>query len=241
MEPIYQQSYTLSHIHTDRFGRLTPAALLYLVQEVSGDHCHLLGADGDQLGNLFWAISRTKVEVERLPKLGQTLTLETWPMPTTRVAYPRAVVAKDETGRECFRAISLWVLMDDKTRQMVLPGMSGVEVDGILRGGELSAPRAVPARPMEKTALRTVGYTLLDQNGHMNNTRYMDWVADLLPSSFHEEHPFKGFTVCYMAEARESDEISLDHDLDEAGNLTVCARRGGKNGEERIFSAQVQF
>ena len=241
MEKVYKQDILLSHIHTDRFGRLTPAALLYLVQEVSGEHCHLLGADGETLGQLFWAISRTKVEVAQLPRLGQTLTLETWPMPTTRVAYPRAVVAKDETGRECFRAISLWVLMDGESRQMVLPGMSGVEVDGILRGGELSVPRAVPARPMEKTALRTVGYTLLDQNGHMNNTRYMDWVADLLPSSFHENHPFKGFTVCYLTEAREGDEISLDYHLDEAENLTVCAHRAGETGEERIFSAQVQF
>ena len=241
MEPIYQEKITLSHIHTDRFGRLTPAALLYLAQEVSGAHCHLLGADGDTLGNLFWAISRTKVEIENLPKLNQTITLETWPMPTTRVAYPRAVVAKDEDGRVCFQVISLWVLMDMASRQMVLPGASGVEVNGILRGGELSVPRAVPAQEVTGSAKQRVGYSLLDQNGHMNNTRYMDWVADLLDSSFHENHPVRGFTVCYMAEAREGDNVTLDFGLSEEGLFTVFGRRGSETGEDRVFSAQVQF
>ncbi len=241
MTQSYKQEVLLSHIHTDRFGRLTPAALLYLVQEVAGEHCHLLGADGEALGNLFWAISRTKVEVEQLPKLGQTITLETWPMPTTRVAYPRAVVARDETGRVCFRAISLWVLMDKLTRQMVLPGASGVAVEGFLTGDELSVPRAVPMRPAENSTPRTVGFSLLDQNGHMNNTRYMDWVADLLPSSFHQDHPVKGFTVCYLSEAREGDKVTLDFDLSEEAVFTVCGRRDGENGDGRIFSAQMQF
>ena len=241
MKQIYKQEVILSHMHTDRFGRLTPAALLYLVQEAAGAHCRLLGADGDRLGNLFWAVSRTKVEVEQLPRIGQTVTVETWPMPTTRVAYPRAVVARDEAGRVCFRAISLWVLMDKRTRQMALPGVSGVVVDGILQGNELSVPRAVPMRPAENSAERTVGFSLLDQNGHMNNTRYMDWVADLLPSSFHETHPVKGFTVCYLSEAREGDIVTLDFDLSEEAVFTVCGHRDGENGDGRIFTAQVQF
>lgn len=241
MKQIYQQEVILSNMHTDRFGRLTPAALLYLVQEAAGAHSRLLGADGDRLGNLFWAVSRTKVEVEQLPRIGQTVTVETWPMPTTRVAYPRAVVARDEAGRVCFRAISLWVLMDKRTRQMALPGVSGVVVDGILQGNELSVPRAVPMRPAENSAERTVGFSLLDQNGHMNNTRYMDWVADLLPSSFHETHPVKGFTVCYLSEAREGDKVTLDFDLSEEAVFTVCGHRDGENSDGRIFTAQVQF
>lgn len=241
MKQIYKQEVILSNMHTDRFGRLTPAALLYLVQEAAGAHSRLLGADGDQLGNLFWAVSRTKVEVEQLPRIGQTVTVETWPMPTTRVAYPRAVVARDEADRVCFRAISLWVLMDKRTRQLALPGVSGVVVDGILQGNELSVPRAVPMRPSENSAERTVGFSLLDQNGHMNNTRYMDWVADLLPSSFQETHPVKGFTVCYLSEAREGDKVTLDFDLSEEAVFTVCGHRDGENSDGRIFTAQVQF
>ena len=239
MKPIYKQQFTLSHIHVDRYGRATPATLLYLVQEAAGQHCALLEVDHDNLSKtgLFWAVTRNRVQITQLPRLGQTITVETWPMPTTRVAYPRSVVAFDEHGNELFRSISLWVLMDRESRGMVLPGKSGVVVDGTLTGTELEAPRAIATRPMEHTATRTVGYSLLDRNGHMNNTRYLDWVYDLLPSAFHEGHPVQEFTVCYLNEALEGEEITLSYELTQEPVLTVDAQREGN----RIFSAQVLF
>lgn len=239
MEAFYKQDFTLSHIHVDRFGRATPATLLYLVQEAAGTHSNLLEVGHDTLSksNLFWAVTRNRVQITRLPRLGETITVETWPMPTTRVAYPRSVVAYDQSHKELFRSISLWVLMDSRTRGMLLPGKSGITVTGTLTGTELTAPHAIATRPMENTVSRTVGYTLLDRNGHMNNTRYMDWVDDLLPSDFHEGHPVQEFTVCYLNEAREGEEIALSYELTDGPTLTVDAQREG----QRIFSAQLHF
>ena len=239
MEPIYKQEFTIDHIHVDCFGRAKPSVLLYFVQEAAGKHCSLLSVDRDALmhKHLFWAITRNRVQVTRLPRLHETITVETWPMPTTRVAYPRSVVAYDENRNELFRSISLWVLMDERTRAMILPGKSGVVVDGTLTGTELSVPHAIAARPMESTVTKTVGYTLLDQNGHMNNTYYLDWVSDLLPSAFHREHPVQEFTVCYLNEALEGEEIHLSYELSDGPTLTVDAQREGS----RIFSAQVLF
>lgn len=239
MEPIYKQQFTLSNMHVDRFGLAKPSTLLYLVQEAAGNHCALLEVDRSTLSksHLFWAVSRNRVQITRLPRLGETVYIETWPMPTTRVAYPRSVVAYDENRNELFRSISLWVLMDDRTRAMILPGKSGVLVDGTLTGKELAVPHAIATRPMEATVARSVGFSLLDCNGHMNNTYYMDWVADLLPSAFHQDHRVQEFTVCYMNEAREGDKIDLSFELSDGPTLTVDAQRNG----DRIFSAQVLY
>lgn len=243
MPPIYQQNFTLSHIHTDCFGRAKPSALLYFVQEAAGAHCRLLAVDREQLSHkhLFWAVSRSKIQITRLPMLGETITVETWPMPTTRVAYPRSVVAYDREHRELFRSISLWVLMDEDTRTMILPGKSGVVVDGTCTGTELSVPRAIAVRPMEHAVTRQVGYSLLDQNGHMNNTRYMDWLDDLLPSAFHRQHGVQEFTLCYLNEAREGEQICLHYELTDGPVLTVDAQRQGTAQTDRIFSAQIIF
>lgn len=243
MEPIYRKEFTLSHIHVDRFGYARPSVLLYLVQEAAGEHCALLAVDREHLSrkHLFWVVTRNRVQITRLPRLGETVTVETWPMPTTKVAYPRSVVAYDAKGNELFRSISLWVLMDERTRAMILPGKSGVVVDGTLTGTELTVPHAIAARPMEHTVTRRVGYTLLDQNGHMNNTRYMDWLDDLLPSAFHAGHRAQEFTLCYLSEAREGEEITLHYELSDGPVLTVDARRQTGDKEERIFSAQVIF
>ena len=243
MEPIYKLDFTVSEIHVDRFGRVKPSVLLYFVQEAAGQHCSLLAVDHDTLSHkhLFWAVTRNKVQVTRLPRLGEKITVKTWPMPTTRMAYPRSVVAYDEQGNELFRSISLWVLMDDRTRAMILPGKSGITVDGTLTGTELTVPHAIAARPMGNTTCCTVGYSLLDRNGHMNNTRYLDWVDDLLGSDFHLAHPVQEFTVCYLNEAREGDRITLGYELTDGPVLTVDATRQTDSGTDRIFSAQILF
>ncbi|MBR5021725.1 MAG: hypothetical protein IKY18_00770 [Oscillospiraceae bacterium] len=239
MEPIYKHQFTVSEIHVDRFGRVKPSVLLYFVQEAAGYHCSLLAVDHDTLSHkhLFWAVTRTRVQITRLPRLGEKVFIETWPMPTTRVAYPRSVVAYDENGQELFRSISLWVLMDERSRAMILPGKSGITVDGTITGRGLTVPRAIAARPMANAKPCAVGYSLLDRNGHMNNTRYMDWVDDLLASDFHREHPVQEFTLCYLSEAREGDEITLRYELSDGPVLTVDATRG----DERIFSAQILY
>jgi len=111
MEPLFVQNFEINDNLVDRYGRLMPSKILYFAQEVAGQHCNLLSVDYDTLARkrMFWAVIRHRVQVTRLPFRGETIRVETWPMPTTRVAYPRSVVAYDEAGKECFRSISLWV------------------------------------------------------------------------------------------------------------------------------------
>ena len=242
MEPIYRQNLTLNDSCVDRYGRMKPSMVLFCAQEAAGKHSELLGAGFDDLAQkgIFWAVIRQKVRITRLPVSGETITVETWPMPTTRVAYPRSTVAYDENGNECFRAISLWVLMDVNSRAMILPGKSGVEVSGTLLGSELTAPGSLVPKALRNSRERTVCFTDLDRNGHMNNTRYLDWIDDLLPSFFHEEHPVREFTVCYHSEAREGQTLHLSYDLLEDGVFQVDAQRMGET-TDRVFAAKVQF
>ena len=244
MEPIYSQEFVLNDAAVDRFGRLKPSMLLLYIQEVSGIHGAALGADYDTLAqkNLFWAILRTKVQITRLPSRGETIRLETWPMPTTRVAYPRSVVAYDAEGNEIFRAVSIWVLMDTQTRSMVLPGKSGLVVSGTLRGNELAAPASILPKIYENTCSRTVRFTDLDRNGHMNNTRYLDWMYDLLPSDFHAAHTIRELTICYLAEAREGQSLEMNWEIGEDAAFHVESRRRETDGtEHRVFAANVSF
>ena len=246
MEPIYRQSFEISAIHVDCYGRTKPSVLLYFGQEAAGGHCRELSVDWETLSkrNLFWAVIRNRVQITRLPVLGETITVETWPMPTTRSAFPRSTVAYDAKGQELFRSVSLWVLMDTQSRAMVLPGKSGIALSGTLRGNELAAPSSILPAVLENTVTRQVGFTELDRNGHMNNTRYLDWVDDLLPSSFHSAHPVQEFTVCYLSEAREGDQITLTWQLSDGPSLQVNGHRESSDvpgKQERVFAVQVHF
>ena len=243
MEPLYVQNYEVTDSAVDRYGRMKTSMILVLAQEVAGQHCNLLSVDYDTLAarQMFWAVTRHRVQITRLPVRGETIRIETWPMPTTRVAYPRSVVAYDAEGNECFRSISLWVLMDLQKRSMILPGKSGIAVAGTLRGMELDTPAGLPAKTLQNHQSRQVCFTDLDRNGHMNNTKYLDWTDDLLPSAFHEQHTPAEFTVCYLSEAREGQVLNMCWDFLEEGVLQVDAHRGDGEKAERVFSARFRF
>ena len=164
-------------------------------------------------------------------------------MPTTRTYYPRSTVAYDENGNELFRALGMWVLMDASSRAMVLPGKSGVSVEGLLTGTELKAPGSLAPLQMENTALRRVCYTDLDRNGHMNNTKYLEWMDDLLPSAYHRDFVPAEFTVCYHTEAREGDELHMNWQLDSEGLMQVeSGRIHPEDGSlHRVFSARIRY
>ena len=183
MEPIYRKDFEIDDSQVDCFGRMKLSQILFVAQEMGGEHSALMALDYDTLARrrLFWAVTRHRVQITRLPHSGETIHVETWPMPTTRVAFPRSVVAYGEDGSECFRAISLWVLMDLDTRNMILPGKSGITVTGTVRGTELAIPAGLIPRQLANSRSRTVCFTDLDRNGHMNNTRYPDMLCDFLP------------------------------------------------------------
>lgn len=241
MEPIYQLTFSVDDLHADRFGRLKSSSILYFVQEAAGRHWQHIEGETSQQCSLYWVIIRHRVQVTRLPRKGETVRLETWPMPTTRVAYPRSVVAYDEQGNELFRSISLWVLMDPETRVMILPDKSGVLVNGILRGNELPSPRSLAPASMGAQVERTVRFTDLDVNGHMNNARYLEWLADLLPGSFHQDHIIRDMTLGYLSEALEQDRLLQQWQMDENGRLRLEITRPGGEKNHRIFSADVFY
>ena len=241
MEPIYQLTFSVDDLHADRFGRLKSSSILYFVQEAAGRHWQHIEGETSQQCSLYWVIIRHRVQVTRLPRKGETVRLETWPMPTTRVAYPRRVVAYDEQGNELFRSISLWVLMDPETRAMILPDKSGVLVIGILRGNELPSPRSLAPASLGAQVERTVRFTDLDVNGHMNNARYLDWLADLLPGSFHQDHIIRDMTLGYLSEALEQDRLLQQWQMAENGRLRLEITRPGGEKNHRIFSADVFY
>ncbi len=241
MDLIFEQTVTVQGCDVHKNGTLKLSALLRYMQEISGGHSDRLGFSWDALGEkgLFWAVLRHKAVIHRLPKAGETVHLQTWPMPATRAAYPRAVQATDSEGNILFQTVSLWVLMNTQTRAMVLPGKSGVDVPGIVRDIEIKAPSSLPPVDHSRSVLWKVGQEDLDINGHVNNAKYLDHAEALIegcPVTARE------LTVCYLAEALLGQQITLHWDLSEDGVLSVDGirpRTDVREGTERVFAVKV--
>ena len=244
-ELLFEQTVTLQKSDTDEYGKMKLSALLRYAQEAAGGHCDRLGLDWDTMAGkgLFWAVLRHRAEIRRMPAEGERITVQTWPMPATRTAYPRMVRGLDENGQELFSVISLWALMNTQTRAMVLPFKSGIEVPGILRGCEIDPPGSLPPVSHEKESLWTVTREDLDINGHVNNARYLDR-TEPLAGPFRASHTPKELSVSYLAECRLDQCITLGWTLSQEGELTAdgCRPRTDVPGKtERVFAVKIRY
>lgn len=245
MDLLFEKKIRLIESDADEYGNMKLSALLRYAQEAAAGHCDLLGLDWDTMAEkgLFWAVLRHRVEIRRLPGAGECITVQTWPMPATRTAYPRMVQGLDENGQVLFSVLSLWALMRITDRTMVLPFKSGIDVPGILRGCEIDAPGSLPPADHENRMLWRVTPEDLDINGHVNNARYLDH-AEGLTGAFRRMHKPKELAVSYLAECRLNQEVTLNWTLSEEGVLTVDGCRPKTDvpeKTERVFALKIRY
>ena len=213
MEKSYTDTFELRSLACDMQGRWKPGAILETMQEIAGDHCARLGLPRpvmDGLG-IAWVLSRVRVQLKRQPRMGETISASTWPLPPRHLFYPRVNAFLDGEGNEIGGASSLWLLMDLKSRQSVsadrlpqpLPDNSDMEEPLRWPGG--IAPMEAPER---RTAYEAV-YTDLDANGHVNNTKYADWLCNVLGTEVMTHTPVRELTIHFDHEIRPDQEVEL--------------------------------
>lgn len=231
MLKIYSEEFLVRSYQTDLNARMRPSAIMELMQEVAGEHAEKLGIGRNALmvKNIAWVLTRLEVAMERYPVSGERITVETFPMPVRRWFFPRYFLFKDANGTEIGRAGSLWVLLDFSTRRMskpdfVLPLMPD--------NSDLLAPLGLPAPVTEVsgtlvTANRLPVYTDLDCNGHVNNTRYMDWCCDALGIDQLKTRVLRHFEVNFDQEVLPGQEIRTE--LRQLGDdFSFCGFAGDK-------------
>ena len=240
MSHVLEQKIEILSSHTDMFNRLRSSVLARVLQDAAIIHAEDLGV-GRNVGlakDALWVVTRLAMDIQRLPEWGEKVILRTWPGETRHGLFPRYFEITTDSGEELLKASTIWLLMHATDRRMLDPKAIGMEVSGQNREGQLPIPaRRVPF-PAEMSAetVRCVQYSETDVNGHMNNTRYLDWSDDLLPVEFHETHSLKKLWVEYRSEILCGQETVLKSDLSEN---VLCMT--GIAGDKEAFKVRAEY
>lgn len=177
--------YRLRWMDFDRYGRLQPAAVLDMFQDVATIHAEDMGIGRDAMlpHGVFWAVVRLKLEIVKEPAHFQTVTVRTWPHTPTRFSFLRDFTMYDEAGDLLVKAMNEWVLMDVESRKFV-------SVKDYYDGSDDFDEARVFERKPRKIADFEQGNrpqvvvvprcSDIDVNGHVNNARYANYVIDAL-------------------------------------------------------------
>lgn len=225
MGKIYRQDYSIPFYEADVTSRVKLSHLVNKSLEVSGWQAYSLGWSDQRVFEdygLIWVVTDYQFTIHRLPVFAEKITIETEAVSYNKLFCYREFRIFAENGDLLVTLLCSFVLMDAQTRK-VHP-----VIDAIVAPFEAEKVKAV--RRGEKMAEltdpvvsdRQVTYFDLDMNGHVNNSKYIDWFIESLGRDFLSQHVPKSLTIKYSKEvhygksvqvATELTDLTSRHDL----------------------------
>lgn len=186
----YETTHEVAYYECDINQQITFPALIGVAVKASEEQSDHLGRGSDyvhQLG-LGWVITNYQLFIERMPKVGEVITVATMAMEYNKYFCYRNFWIYDAAGEELVRIESVFVLMDLVNRKMasvpeaVIAPYESEKVNRIKR-----YPKVEKIVAGERLNYRVRFYDI-DSNQHVNNSVYFNWMIDVLGYDFLTSH-----------------------------------------------------
>lgn len=176
----YYKEFTIPYFDTDSEKLIKMHKILTYMAETSLWHSDNvgLGIDDIRKEDYGWMLIKWELEIMKYPKAKDVVTIVTWTSGFERFYATRQFQMYNSKGEELAKASSLWVFLDiNKRRPIRIPNyiiekysvtkqenfkeFSSIEVEGdlLFKSGEF-----------------IVAENDLDNNNHVNNIRYIEWL-----------------------------------------------------------------
>ena len=209
---IFSENFTIRSYHTDLHRKLTIPKLCSFFQDIAGNHTVACGVGWEimQEQNVFWVLSRLKMDVIAYPEWRQQIKISTWSMGTDGLFAYRNFRVEDESGTVLVKAASMWLMVNTETRRLVRPG-------DYMRDFPLCSDKLIESDP-EKipslnepvfSGLAQVTFTETDMNMHTNNVSYIERIINSYPIDFLMENMIAGFEINFLKEAIPGDWLKV--------------------------------
>lgn len=173
-----------SEVGADR--KLTLISLIDYLQDCATFHSEDLGLGLDYLEekNMAWVLVSWQIVVDRYPKLGEEIEVQTWAYGFRSFYADRNLLMLGKDGEILARANSLWLLINLKTGHPMKALPEQVEKYGTGKKLDMDyAPRKIKQpESFEKLDPVEVYRHMIDTNGHMNNGQYVLIAREMLPA-----------------------------------------------------------
>ncbi|MEF2564525.1 MAG: acyl-[acyl-carrier-protein] thioesterase [Oscillospiraceae bacterium] len=221
----YSEIYQPGVADFDPNGKFGYETILRIFENTASRHSDSTGDDVIESSRhgITWVLTDWRVQIVRRPDSKAPLRVTTWvrdSVPTGRIF--RDYTLADETGTELVRAESRLVLFDLRAQKIIRidqprfqsyrPEARGVFASAAPR---LRAPAAFDG---EKTL--PLRRSDMDFNGHVHNTKYLDFALEALPDTVPRD-AFTGFRMVYPKAVKDVEAVTLKYTLTDTGPF-VC-------------------
>ncbi len=241
MMNILQRKFTVRHHEAGIDGTLRLAPLFDMFQDAAAEHAQLLGCGMEFLKEQakVWVLSRIALEINRMPAVGETVTVETYPSGVERLFAIRQFTVTDEKGAVLARATSCWLLLDAVGfRPLRIRETLGRDLPlNEDKPRHFPVPAKVPApsgNVVENSY--TVRHSQIDVNRHLNNAFFASFVQDMAGALTGEHRMPATLQILFQHAGMLGAEIVCRGGLEEDSSFRMEGR--SPDGETLYFQAQ---
>ncbi len=236
----YEEKFKLRLNDYDFKNRIFTRTFLDLCQDVAGSHANLLNIGYDDLikNDMIWMVLRNKIEIYKNPCDSARVVVKTWPHEPGRVDMDRDYLIYGEDGSLVAKATSKWVVCSYTTRKLIRAREVQYNIDEYYHEINFDEPFdkvdfddnqvTDEAREIQTNILD------LDHNGHINNTRYCDFLFASIEKVQNEK--VKKFQIDYLHELKANAALDIKYYF--VNN--ICYAKGISNNQD-CFIAKIEF
>ena len=229
------KNYELRYTDVDAYDNLKLSALLSFMEESACRSADELGFGYDDITphNIGFVIANWYIKLFRSVRLGEVLTVHTWPLKPGRLIFIRdfeLFVGNEKVGV----ATSRWCMINTQTFAM-LP-VTAYFKDGDFnnynteRSIEYSAWKIPAIDGGEKIYSKIITYSDYDHYFHANNTKYADFLMDVFTVKELEGKSIGSVQITYVKQCKEGERVDF---IRKRGNDEVLVE-GKVDGELRV-------
>jgi acyl-ACP thioesterase len=218
MRPTFERSFRIRSYEIDAQGRLDVPVLCRLLQEAATEHAAELGVAVDLLieTGVAWVLTGLDLTMERWPSAGDTLLVRTWPEAMDRLTTERRFEIADANRTTVGTATTLWLILDlERRRPIRIPKTVADRLAAHDLGSRPRRPGGV--RALDRTD-GSVDFAVrrsdLDVAGHVNNTTFVGWLVEAVPTEVWRQRELAELTVSYRSECHLGDVVESRYQVE---------------------------
>ena len=233
----YQMKMKIPFDMSDMNGNIKLPSLILLSLQVSGSQSAQLGVSDKEIlekYNLVWIITEYDIDVIRLPRFAEEIIIETEALSYNRLFCYRRFTIYDESGQAIIQMLASFALMDRDSRkvhsvdpEMVAPYQSEFSKK-IIRGPKYTDLDNPTSKDYH------VRFYDLDMNGHVNNSKYLDWIFEVMGADFLMDHIPQKINLKYVKEVRPGGMITSSYELNGLQSCHQVTSQGVVNAQALI-------
>ncbi|WP_407426472.1 acyl-[acyl-carrier-protein] thioesterase [Treponema sp.] len=237
----FNSEHKVQFSQSDSNKKMSFYELLKVTSDMAVEDYAQRGMDRDTLTANGYAclVSRVAFRFHRMPAENENYVFTTYEEKSEPLQLVRAYEFRTPEGKPLITGLSSWLLVDPKAHRIIptkkfemRPFPENQKEHDCMKYGKIQIPE-----DLELWDERTIKYSEIDGNNHVNNARYGAFVADSIPENM-RNFVFTDFRLNYAKEAKLGQKLEIFGKVNETEKrLTIV----GKTEEGTSFEAELYW